>query len=426
MDPLKFIHTADLHLDSPFTGLGSVNAELARAAQNAAFEAFEGLVDRAVREEVDFFLVAGDIYDSADRSLRAQLRFCRALQRLAERGIPSFVVHGNHDPLDGWSAHLQWPEPVTVFPADKVSSVGVIKEGREIARIWGVSYPRREILENLAIKFSRDEKTPFAIGLLHCNLGANTGHEPYAPCSLKDLEKGDFDYWALGHVHKRAVHRIGDKSLAVYPGSIQGRHPGESGPHGAELVRVGSSGKIETEFLPVDNLRWESSELDIGGLSGEGELISALDDRIAELEDGAGGRHLCVRLALIGRGELHSALSRRGFIAELESDLRERWTGTPGALVWIERCENKTLPAVDLEKRRRADDFLAGLLEEFERLCDTLEENREELLGVLAGLYQHSRARRFLAEPDEKELRELIESARTLCIDRLAGEGEEG
>ena len=101
MDSLKFIHTADLHLDSPFTGLGSVNAELARAAQNAAFEAFEGLVDRAVREEVDFFLVAGDIYDSADRSLRAQLRFCRALQRLAERGIPSFVVHGNHDPLDG-------------------------------------------------------------------------------------------------------------------------------------------------------------------------------------------------------------------------------------------------------------------------------------------------------------------------------------
>lgn len=120
MIPLKFIHTADLHLDSPFTGLRIVNPELARAAQNATFEAFEALVDYAISKKVDFFLVAGDVYDSADRSLRAQLRFCRALDRLADQGIPTFVVHGNHDPLDGWSAHLAWPQLVTIFPGDKV------------------------------------------------------------------------------------------------------------------------------------------------------------------------------------------------------------------------------------------------------------------------------------------------------------------
>ena len=424
MISLKFIHAADLHLDSPFTGLRIVNPELARAAQNATFEAFEALVDHAISKKVDFFLVAGDVYDSADRSLRAQLRFCRALDRLADQGIPTFVVHGNHDPLDGWSAHLAWPQLVTIFPGDKVSSVPVVKEGREAARIWGKSYPTREVRKNLVPEFSRDEKTPFAVGLLHCNLGTNTGHEPYAPCSLKDLEKGGFDYWALGHVHKKALREIGDRSLAVYPGNIQGRHPGESGPHGAILVSVENSGKIETEFLPVDNLRWESTELNIAGISGEGELISALENRIAELEDEAGGRHLCLRIALTGRGELHSTLSRRGFIAELETDLRERWAGA-GTLVWIERCENRTLPLVDLEKRRRADDFLAGLLEEFDELRVTLKEDKEKLLEILADLYQDSRARRFLAEPDEKELPELIESAQTLCIDRLAGEGEE-
>ena len=425
MTSLKFIHAADLHLDSPFTGLGSVNQEMATVAQNATFEAFEALVDYAIRQEVDFFLVAGDVYDSADRSLRAQLRFCRALGRLADQGIPAFVVHGNHDPLDGWSAHLAWPELVTIFPGDKVSSVPVLKDGAEIARVWGKSYPTREVRKNLAPEYTKDQKTPFAVGLLHCNLGKNTGHEPYAPCSLKDLEKEGFDYWALGHVHKKAVHRTGDRSLAVYPGNIQGRHPGESGPHGAMLVTVENSGKIETEFVPLDNIRWESAELDIAGLSSEGELISALEGRIAELEDEAGGRHLCLRLALTGRGELHSTLARRGVIVALEEELRERRGAAPGALVWIERCENRTLPTVDLEKRRRADDFLAGLLEEFDQLRGILKKNKEELIEILADLYRSSRARRFIAEPDEKELRELIEAAQTLCIDRLAGEGEE-
>jgi len=379
----------------------------------------------AIRKEVDFFLVAGDVFDSADRSLRAQLRFCRALGRLSERGIPAFVVHGNHDPLDGWSAHLGWPELVTIFPGDRVSSVPVLKDGVEIARVWGKSYPTREVRKNLVPEYARNQKTPFAVGLLHCNLGKNTGHEPYAPCKLKDLEKGGFDYWALGHVHKQAVHSTGDRSLAVYPGCIQGRHPGESGAHGAILVTVERSGEIKTEFITVDKLRWESAELDIAGLSSEGELISALNERIAELEDEAGGRHLCLRLALTGRGELHSTLARQGVIAALEEELRERRKATPGALVWIERCENRTLPAVDLEKRRRADDFLAGLLGEFDQLRGTLEKDKEAVLELLTDLFRSSGARRFIAEPDEKELGELIEAAQTLCIDRLAGEGEE-
>ena len=110
MKNFSFIHTADLHLDSPFSGLRQVDGEIASLLKDATFRAFDNVVELALKNEVDFLLVAGDVYDAADRSLRAQLKFADGLKKLANGGIRSFVCHGNHDPLDGWIASLQWPE----------------------------------------------------------------------------------------------------------------------------------------------------------------------------------------------------------------------------------------------------------------------------------------------------------------------------
>jgi DNA repair exonuclease SbcCD nuclease subunit len=425
MVPLKFIHAADLHLDSPFSGLHDKNAEVARIAQTATFSAFDELVKAALREKVDFCLVAGDIYDSREKSLLAQLRFRNGLEKLSEKGISSFVVHGNHDPLDGWSASLAWPERVKIFGGEKVEEVQFFKDGKEAARIYGISYPVSEVRENLVPRFPHPEGAPFSVGLLHANLGTDTGHEPYAPCTLGDLAAKEYDYWALGHVHTRALHSLGGRAVAVYPGNLQGRHPGERGPRGAILVNVDSSGKIETDFIPVDTLRWETLEIDISPLADLDALIGTLKAGIDEYSKKSEGRHLCLRINLEGRGPLHAMLQRPGVLTDLETDLRQQWAGTEH-LVWIERLEDRTRPAVDLEKRRRADDFVAGLLDEFDSLREKAHQDKDKVIDSLKELFHHSRlAGKFLDEPDEKLLDELIAGAQNICIDRLLADRED-
>ena len=107
MNAFRFVHTADLHLDSPFLGIQEVNEHVAGELREATFRTFDRIVELCLKRHVDFLLIAGDIYDSRDRSLRAQLRLRDGLRPLSEAGIPTFIVHGNHDPLDSWSATVR-------------------------------------------------------------------------------------------------------------------------------------------------------------------------------------------------------------------------------------------------------------------------------------------------------------------------------
>src|SRR5216117_1955694 len=141
MEPLRFVHAADLHLDSPFRGMGDVSAELREQHQSATMGAFESIVDHAIASKADFLILAGDLYDSRDRSLRALLAFRRQMERLAERDISVFLVHGNHDPLNGWGSEFQLPPNATTF-SGRARTEPVIRRGREIARVSGVSYAR--------------------------------------------------------------------------------------------------------------------------------------------------------------------------------------------------------------------------------------------------------------------------------------------
>ena len=110
MPSLKFVHTADLHLDSPFVGMRNEAPEhVADDLCRATFDAYANIIDLCIEEQVHALLIAGDVYDGGDRSFRAQLKFGDGLQRLDDAGIRSFVCHGNHDPLDGWEARLELP-----------------------------------------------------------------------------------------------------------------------------------------------------------------------------------------------------------------------------------------------------------------------------------------------------------------------------
>src|SRR3989338_7959088 len=156
MKNFRFVHTSDLHLDSPFTSLSELDLAIAGKLRDATLTAFDRIIDLCIEREVDFLLVGGDIYDGAYRSLKAQLRFRKGLQRLSDVGILSFVVHGNHDPLDGWVANLEWPEKTHIFGGDAVQGFPIVQGREEIARIHGISFGTRDVRKNLAKEFRRE------------------------------------------------------------------------------------------------------------------------------------------------------------------------------------------------------------------------------------------------------------------------------
>ncbi len=415
MKNFSFIHIADLHLDSPFSGLRRMNGEVAALLRDATFQAFENVVDLALNNKIDFLLVAGDVYDSADRSLRAQLKFADGLKRLADAGIRSFVCHGNHDPLDGWSASLNWPDEVHIF-GPQLESVSLAIGGENVVRIHGASYPHSRIDDSFGRGFERRGPEPFQVGLFHCSVGSDPAHETYAPRTLDELVAANLDYWALGHVHTHKVLRNGRPFIA-YPGTTQGRHIREAGPRGCLLVKVSDNGEISARFEPVDASRWFSKELHITDLETEGDLVEALERVCEEIRDETQQRVAIGRVILRGRGPLHSALRRSQVVEDLTERLREAGLETTPP-VWIERIQVNTSTAIDLDSRRQAADFLGEVL----RVIEASRREPEQLYEFINALYEDRRGRRFLETPAESDLLEVLDEVESLCLDELVQE----
>lgn len=419
MDGLTFVHCADLHLDSPFEGIRAHDPGIAEILKESTFRAFDNVIDLAIRERADFLVVAGDVYDGEDRSLRAQMYFRDGLVRAAEHGIWSFVAHGNHDPLSGWEAGLRMPERVVRF-ADRVERFPYRRGGEEVAVVYGVSYPRREVTTNLARQFSGVGGGPFTIGILHCNVGGMPGHDNYAPCVMDDLAATGLDYWALGHIHTRQILHRG-KPWVVYPGNTQARSVRETGERGCYLVRVSAYGQVNCEFVPTDVVRWFVERLDIGGLAGPDDLLDALRALCHRVRERAGGRCAVVRVLLGGRGPLHRQLGRQGVLEDILARVREEERGRPD-LVWIESLGDVTRPAVDLDQRSTIGDFVG----EFLRCVRECRRGPDHafIREVLASRSEAALIRSYLDELSDEDLLSILERAEALGFDLLAGEEE--
>jgi len=418
MTAFRFVHTADLHLDSPFVGIQEVNDHVASQLREATFKTFERIVQLCLTRGADFLLIAGDIYDSRDRSLRAQLRLRDGLRPLSEAGISSFIVHGNHDPLDSWAAALEWPEHVHIFGGDSVTAQAVDRNGETISHVYGISYPTQEVRKNLAKRFQRTEDGPFAIGLLHCNVGDDTGHEPYAPCTLGDLRKTGMDYWALGHVHNRRI--LSDKEpMIVYPGNTQGRNPRELGARGCYVVEVDGTGHLTAEFVAVDTVRWLWESISIEQLGTDEQLISAVEQACQRMREEAEGRPVVGRISLTGRGPAYASLARPGFVTGIVESIRET-EGADDPFVWIERLEVDIRPPLDLEARRAGQDFVADLL----NLIESYRKDPEHIQSLrphLEPLFLR-RAQRYVENPTDEELARWLDAAEAMCADMLMAE----
>ena len=364
----RFVHAADLHLDTPFQGVSAAAPAVAEALQEASIQAWDAVVDLTVAREAALLVIAGDIYDGAERGVRAQLRFVEGLRRLSGAGVQTLIVHGNHDPLDGWSAIREFPSGVTVFGHDAVASVAV-KIGRRTVHVHGISYRTRDLRDNLALGYKRARGSALNIGVLHANVGGQADHAPYSPCSLGDLEAAGMDYWALGHIHKRQVLREGSPWVA-YSGDTQGRSPkpSEMGPKGVLVVEATGSTIDSVTFEPVDVVRFVPCQVDVRDVVDVAALQEEILGAVERLRDENGDRALLVRVTLGGRGPVAGDLRREGAVAELRDALRDSLAGrTP--FVWIESVRNAARSPIDLDAIRQRGDFSAALLERFEALA---------------------------------------------------------
>lgn len=411
--PLKFIHCADLHLDSPFHGLFAQNRNLQEHLTNATFAAFDSIIDQAIANDVDFVLIAGDVYDGADKSLRAQLHLRGGLGRLAREGIHSFVIHGNHDPLNGWSARVRYPDEVHIF-SDKPEAIPFERDGEHLARIAGISHPTGSVKKNLVRNLpEKGDEWPTTIGLVHCNVGSDTEHQPYAPCALSDLISLNYDYWALGHIHATTILRD-QRPTVVYAGNPQGRHINEDGPRGCYLVGV-KNGDCTSEFLETDQIRWCEHELRIDGIETIDDLQTRIFGDLDSLQDAAGGRSIIVRLTLAGTGPLHRDL--QGRIADLLAALRNEERIDP-PFIWLERLVDQTRPPIDRAKLLARQDFLGDLL----RFSDELRvdtEQQGQILTSLQPLLNHPRWKRCCTLDPTEDLASLVQEAEAILLDRM-------
>ena len=421
INSFKFVHAADLHLDSPFKGITTDNEAIGKILHSATFDAFDALINLCIKEQVNFLLIAGDVYDGFDRSLRAQLKFRDGLARLAGHNIYTFVDQGNHDPANSQSAAIEWPDKVHIFDSSKAESKIFNGENNDepTALISGISHGKSNEIQNLTKKFSRKDAGIFHIGLLHCNTGSNTGHDPYAPCELSELIELGMEYWALGHVHERKI--LSTDPYVVYSGNTQGRNIREQGERGCYLVSVRNMFVEDIRFCALDAVRWLRVDVNIENMETIDELEKALYDNIIKIcVDSDNVRAFVLRVNINGSGSLYKELQKENTVQDLLEHMREFFI-SDNPYIWVQGMNVNCRPEIDMEILKKRGDFLSQVL----KIADNINVQETDaatlIKPVLSDLFENRRIKEVLAELSQDEMDVIVQRAALLCVDILEG-----
>ncbi len=407
MKRFTFIHCADLHLDSPMAGLKYLPDEILHRLQESTFKALSNLVDSAIKHQVDCIVIAGDVFDGESRSLRGQARFRKEMNRLKEAGIPAFVIHGNHDHLGAEWLKLEMPENVHQF-GSKVEKKRLVTKSGATVHLYGFSYPQRHVPERWIDQYSREEGADFHVGILHGHSEGNSEHGVYAPFHLTDLLEKDYDYWALGHIHKRQV--LSADPPVIYSGNTQGRNVKETGPKGGYLVTL-TEGKPVFEFLDFHDVIWEECVIDASEAGNAEGLYDLCRRKAAEARTEGKGTVLTLRMENLGNlGDQAFDLVKSGELIELlqEDELEQE------SFVWVRDLAASgdwTVSRLQLEKQ---GDFYKELFSQIDGF-DGWDE-------ALDPLFRHSSAKRYLDKLETEEKEQLLREAEIQLLRLLAGE----
>jgi DNA repair protein SbcD/Mre11 len=378
MSLFKFIHAADIHLDSPMRKLDFYEGAPVEKFRQATRRAFENLIQLAISENVAFVLIAGDLYDGDWKDYNTGLYFVSQMTRLRDAGIPVFIVTGNHDAASTITKTLSFPDNVKIFPSEKPATFQVDHAG---VAIHGQSFASPAVRKDLASSYPLPLNGFYNIGLLHTCLTGREGHEPYAPCSPEDLKNKGYDYWALGHVHKHEV--IQKDPHIVFSGNLQGRNPRETGPKGCVLITAGQSHETQIEFIPMDVVRWNISEIDATGAESGYDVLDRIRKTLENLLEENDGMPLAARLYIIGKTAAHEEI-----FSDPErwmNDIRSVALDSCNGRVWVEKIKIGTR----LPDSGRFLGQKNGAIGELLKLFDELSEEtavHPDLIAELADL----------------------------------------
>ncbi|MDW5317746.1 exonuclease SbcCD subunit D [Rhizobium sp. PL01] len=331
--PFRFVHTADLHLDSPLRSLALKNPELAELVRGATRTALARIVDLCLSESVDALLIVGDLYDGSQTSMNTALYLSSELRRLETAGIGVFLIRGNHDSQSAMTRELTFPANVHVFSGRaKPVLAKSLGDGRDV-HIHGISFANPHAPESLLPSFQPPVADAVNIGMLHTSLAGTPGHDPYAPTSVAELARHGFDYWALGHVHMRQVHS--EAPLIVMPGMPQGRDINEAGPKTVTLVTVGDDGSLGYREHQIGQAVFERVTIDLSGAQDWRQMLERVGETLSSLRSEAGADHLILRIALTGLTPLAWKLRRDpDFLLAEITNLAAGLTGC-----WVEKID---------------------------------------------------------------------------------------
>ncbi len=414
----KFLHAADIHLDSALRGLEQYETAPVDAIRHATRRALENMVDLAISQSVQFVLIAGDVYDRDWPDYNTGVFYVNQMNRLREAGIPVVTIAGNHDAANKMTRSLRTPDNVTLLSTDQPQTLHFDDWG---VAIHGQGFASGAVLEDLSAQYPRADAGLFNIGLLHTCATGYEGHDPYAPCTIGGLKSKQYNYWALGHIHTRNQNLSDNPELPiVFPGNLQGRHIRETGKKGCVIVTVDDRHRVASlDFQPVDVFRWQRCIVSASGAAMGDEVMVRVQNELRTLVNEDAECPLAVRVEIEGGSSAHDRL-----LAEPQrwtSEVRVVAADTSDAL-WIEKVKWNTTPHSDADPPARD-----GALAELETLCDELrvDDARIAKLGEALSDLQRALPTELtegdlaLHLDDPAQLRKFLAEAQSLLFSRL-------
>lgn len=417
-----FIHAADLHLDSPLRGLDRYDGAPADRIRGATREAFDNLVKLAITEKVSFVLLAGDLYDGDWKDYNTALYLSSRMSRLKDAGIQVVLISGNHDAASQITRSLDLPGNVTRLSTRRPETVRFENIG---VAVHGQGFPNRAVLEDLSEKYPQALSGYYNIGLLHTCATGRDGHETYAPCKVERLANKGYDYWALGHVHKREV--LHEDPWIVFPGNAQGRHIRETGPKGCTLVTVEDGRTATVEHRDLHSIQWALCPVNASGMASPEEIIEATRRSIEAALAQTDGRLLAARITITGACPAHMRLSANP--EKWTAAIRAVATDLGGGAVWVEKVELRTKSVIDLNEMVQSGTPMGDLLRfiqecgEAEGLLAAVQDDLSQLKGKLPPEFFEEDDPLSLGDP--ARLRVVLEDVKQLLIPRLLSAGED-
>ena len=352
----KFLHTADIHLDSPLLNLNNYDDAPRDEFRSATRRALDNIVDLAIAEQVQLMLIAGDLYDGDCSDFNTPLHFRRKMAQLADHGIRVFIIQGNHDAANAMrkAFRLQLPDNVHLFRTDRPDTVTIDEFG---VAIHGQGFATKAVTEDLSRNYPQPVAGMINIGMLHTSCGAHDKHDRYAPSTIKSLTSKGYQYWALGHIHK--YQELSQHTpWIVYPGNPQGRHIGETGPKGC-IIATCDTDDIHLSQHNVDVLRWFHIKTDVADCEDAEVALLAVQQSVQEQLAATD------ELPLAARIELHGASAAHGqFVKQADywdEQIRRVLLDNFDERVWVEKIKFHTTSIAD--RSREGEPALGELLQ---------------------------------------------------------------